>query len=796
MPLSTVDLVRLDEASLGCLDILNRPIWIFDMSGRRMWWGNNAAVVLWGCESREEFLAADCSNPSPAVAARLAQYRRAFARGETVREQWTVYPGGKPRTVNCICSGVLVDVDRHAMLVEADPPGSDIEADALRGLEALRHAPAAVSLFGRDRQLLFQNPSAASLFPDGANLDQRLGGRSQEALEALWQVGAWSAEVEDPGAEGSRWYAINALRVLDPTNGEAAILVQQTDITARRDSEEELRATRERLQSLLSSTSDGVCGIDEAGITTFFNAAATAITGWQEADVLGRPIHSFLHCKDTNGRPLPLTECPIYSTFRTGRVERVAEDVFWRKNGSGFPVEYVSSPMMLGDRIAGAVVVFRDISERLENEQALRRRTRQLEAISASLENAQRIAKLGNWDFVVADDTLWWSPEIYRIFGVAQGSFVPSYAAFLEFVHPDDRAAVNEAVERALAGHGYEILHRIVCPDGSEKIVQECGEVVFGDGGQPVRMTGTVQDVTERKRREADLHMLWTAVTEVPVGIFITDRDGRIEYANPAISRMTGYQPDELIGNTPRILKSGNHEPRFYESLWNSILAGQGWHGEICNRRKDGTPYWEEMVISPLRDDHGEVVQFVAIKTDVTARREMQAQIEHLAFHDPLTGLPNRSYFEQRLRYAEALCRRVGHAVAIVYIDLDGFKAVNDDFGHDSGDRLLKEIAGRLVACVREVDVLARLGGDEFVALLLLGEDGACGEATLVASRMIREVSAPVYLDGCAARVGASIGIAVYPDCGATIQECLRLADVAMYDAKKNGKNRYSVFGQ
>jgi diguanylate cyclase (GGDEF)-like protein/PAS domain S-box-containing protein len=290
-------------------------------------------------------------------------------------------------------------------------------------------------------------------------------------------------------------------------------------------------------------------------------------------------------------------------------------------------------------------------------------------------------------------------------------------------------------------------------------------------------------------RLEAQLRVLVRAVEQSPVSIVVTDAQGRIEYVNPKFCHTTGYTMEEVLGKTPRILKSGCLDEAFYQDLWRTILAGQEWHGMFHNRTKGGELLWELGSISPIRDEAGVVTHFVSVKEDITEIKRMQDQMDHLAHHDQLTGLPNRTLFYDRLKQALVLARRREHQLALFYLDLDGFKAVNDRHGHEQGDHLLTMVAQRLGSCVRESDTVARMGGDEFTVLLM---DPAGAEAAQRVARLILELLArPFVYQGITSTIGVSIGISFYPQDGDDPDQLLLRADAAMYQVKNGSKNQF-----
>jgi len=275
-------------------------------------------------------------------------------------------------------------------------------------------------------------------------------------------------------------------------------------------------------------------------------------------------------------------------------------------------------------------------------------------------------------------------------------------------------------------------------------------------------------------------------------GIMVTDARARIVDVNPAFEEVTGYRCDEVIDHNPNILSSGRQGPGFYAELWGRLKQTGRWEGEIWNRRKDGTAYAEWLTITAVRNDAEEVVNYVGVFSDITAVKQDQDRLARMAYHDPLTGLPNRALILDRLSHALAAAQRDGTNVAVIYLDLDGFKPINDDLGHATGDALLEILAQRFSSCVRGADTVGRMGGDEFV-LVLEGVQGHRGVERVVAC-LLEAASQPMEVEGIAMRLSASIGIRMVLDGGQDPEELLAEADAAMYEAKGRGRNRRQFF--
>lgn len=309
-------------------------------------------------------------------------------------------------------------------------------------------------------------------------------------------------------------------------------------------------------------------------------------------------------------------------------------------------------------------------------------------------------------------------------------------------------------------------------------------------------ITACISDIgLERKihEQEESIRKLSRAVEQSPVAIMITDTAGTIEYVNPGFARLTGYDSAEAVGKNARILKSGEIPPAVYETLWKTISAGNEWWGELHNRKKNGEAYWSSASISPVTDAKGKITHFIAFQEDITGRKQAEATIRQMAYYDSLTGLPNRHFFQELLHSALAQAQRHDRMLAVLFLDLDRFKDINDTLGHPVGDQLLRAAAQRLKECCRRAeDTVARQGGDEFIILLPHLDDPQ--EPVRVAQKIIEAFGRDFVLPGHELSIGTSIGISIFPDDGGDLETLIEKADMAMYRAKEGGRNRYHLY--
>lgn len=354
--------------------------------------------------------------------------------------------------------------------------------------------------------------------------------------------------------------------------------------------------------------------------------------------------------------------------------------------------------------------------------------------------------------------------------------------------NPQDRQRLVAALQRD--GFCENLEADFVAKDGRVLTALMSAHVITVRG--ELCVLSVTRDITERKAAEIELRKLSLAVEQSAESIVITNIDTEIEYVNEAFVMNTGYSREEALGKNPSLLNSGQTPKETFAALWDAMNRGQRWKGEFHNRRKDGTDYIEMASISPIRQADGRITHFVAVKEDITSIKAAQDQINSLAFYDPLTGLPNRRLLIDRLKQALAASSRHRREGALLFIDLDNFKDLNDTLGHDRGDLLLHQVGQRLSACMREGDTVARLGGDEFVVILddlSANPLEAANQAELVGEKILELLLQPCSLAGYVFHGSASIGVTLFSDHEETIDELLRRAELAMYQSKSDGRN-------
>lgn len=402
------------------------------------------------------------------------------------------------------------------------------------------------------------------------------------------------------------------------------------------------------------------------------------------------------------------------------------------------------------------------------------------------LQIALDAAGMGIWEWECKNNHFTTDVLFNSILGDVPDAMDETIEYFLNRLYLDDREFARQTLQRAInENSSVSASFRYTTTNGQIRWLEIHARVSHDPKGE--RLIGVVKDVTERHRMEDELRQSAAVFETISEGLFVLNQDGCFSSVNPAFLTMTGYSQDELLGTNPQeFLHARRHSDQFYQRL---VTEKQGrWEGETWYRRRSGEvfPVWESM--RAVLDANGKINHYVASIADITPLRRAEEKINHLAYHDPLTGLPNRMLFNDRLDRILALAHRKQKLVAIMFIDLDGFKSINDTLGHSSGDLLLQTVAARLQSTLRNSDIVARMGGDEFVVII---DDLERNDvATILAQKLLDALSQPMDLAGERVAIPGSIGIAIYPDDGADRQALMRAADTAMYNAKAHGKNQ------
>ena len=448
--------------------------------------------------------------------------------------------------------------------------------------------------------------------------------------------------------------------------------------------------------------------------------------------------HQWQTTRDTNGQPL----------FRRG----VTQDITERARAQAEVREQLDMLRTLVDNVPGAVTLFdADLKLRFHNRQF------------------QTLLDLP--DDLFRDEHPPY--DAFVRYNVWRGEYGPG--------DPEQQVAAEVAKARETTRRAYERER----PDGTAIEVRDAPL----KGGGFVTIT---TDITARKQAEQRLRLSDKIIESSPTAVLITNARNLIVSINPAFTAITGFELKDVIGRDPKIFSAGRHDKQFFRDFWRAIETSDHWAGEIWDRRKDGSIYPKWLSVHLLRTETGKLTHYVGMFTDITERKQAEQRIAHLAHHDPLTGLANRTSFESRLEQAIADARRYERQIALLFIDLDRFKTINDSLGHAVGDLLLMEIAGRLTERLRDSDIIARLGGDEFVVVLPGLPDAT--HAALVAQTLLEELARPIRTENAELHTSGSIGIAVYPADGDSVTLLMQNADTAMYEAKAAGRNQMRFF--
>jgi len=500
------------------------------------------------------------------------------------------------------------------------------------------------------------------------------------------------------------------------------------------------------------------------------NRAGEHLFGMSGRELVGRTCDAVLQCFQSCGH------CPVQRGQSKVKLDEIAGI-----STQNQPIPLLRSAVMFGDDDEKVILeVFIDLTERKQAENLVARLGRILDdsfnEIYVFCANSLRFIQVNKG----AQQNLGYTLEELK--ALTPLDLKPEFTrqAFEALIAP-----LRRSERRTVT---FETVHRR--KDGSQYPVEVCLQL-SRDETPPV-FFAIIADITERRRAEAQMHQLSSAVEQTDDVVMITDLQGIIQYVNTAYERTTGYSRQEVLGLNASVVKSGEHNRSFYEHLWRTILAGRVFHGVLVNRKKSGSLYYEEKTITPLKDADGNLVCFVSTGKDITDRRLAEERLHQLAHYDPLTDLPNRVLLQNRLKHAMMEANRLERLVAVMFLDLDRFKIINDTLGHDAGDALLRKVAERFAACLRPGDTVSRLGGDEFT--IVLANVAHVDDVTRVAQKILDQLQSPFRIGGRDLFVSSSIGITLYPLDEKDSSNLLRDSDIAMYRAKELGGNTFQFY--
>lgn len=543
------------------------------------------------------------------------------------------------------------------------------------------------------------------------------------------------------------------------------------------------RSSAHLLDVVAQGTSDAVFVKDLSGRYILANQAAAGFVGVPQNEVIGKDDRALFSPESAEDLRRQDAEVLARGTIDT-HVERLTA-----QDGRRRVFLVTKGPVRNGDGVAvGLFGVSRDVTEREDMLARLQEREQRLARV---LEGSNQ----GYWDWDLVSGQIELSPRFETMLGYTPGSLQLTTHNWAEVIHPDDVPDVTEAVRLHLDGlvPELDVEMRVRTAVGDWCWIHSRGRIVERDaGGVPRMMSGTHTDITEHMRFRLASSESATVLDSLYEGVMVVGLDRKVLRVNPAFQRITGYEVAEVVGQSPRMLSSGRHGAAFYQGLWASLDQNGFWYGEIWNRRKNGEIYPELLSISAIRDERGRVQHFVGVFSDISRLKAHETELYNIAHFDVLTGMPNRRLLGDRLGQALAHATRQQNLLAVCYLDLDGFKVINDLHGHALGDQLLVQVAERLKKVLRGDDTLARLGGDEFV--LLMSDLGTEAESLAVADRVLKVIAEPILLDGLALNISASLGLTLYPQDASDADTLLRHADQAMYQAKEAGKNQCVLF--
>jgi diguanylate cyclase (GGDEF)-like protein/PAS domain S-box-containing protein len=576
---------------------------------------------------------------------------------------------------------------------------------------------------------------------------------------------------------------------------EPEVFCIDIDMTEYKHMEEKLRASESRLRSIIDISPVPMALSDKYHSITFLNPAFEHIFGYNINDIHTINDWWIQACPDLDYRQTAqnLWQTALEKASRNKKAIAPIEFNITCKSGA-IKTILISAAAIEKTFNSIYLVVFYDITDHKQSVETVSRS----EALLRKKDGYQR-ALLDNFPFRVwFKDTNSRFLAVNQAFAMAVGVDDPEqlvgksdfdfYETELAEHNREDDLAVLSSRQKKTAEEEY------IDPSGDHNWIETYKAPVIDINGEVLGTVGFARDITERKNNETDLRIAATAF-ESQDGMFVTDANQTILRINRAFTHITGYTAADVIGQTPMLFNSYHQDDSFYAELWDCIFDAGAWQGEIWTQRKNGDLYLAWLMVTPVKDKQGNITHYVTALTDITVRKEAEEQIKQFAFYDSLTRLPNRRKLLERLDHCIAASIREKTQFAVLMLDLDRFKAVNDNFGHSTGDELLQQVAERISKRLRSTDMVARLGGDEFV--VLLADISHKEDAARVADMIVADLTSPFHLSQHDnVQIGTSIGISLYPEHGDSSEMLMDNADVALYQAKNNGRGCFAYFSE
>jgi diguanylate cyclase (GGDEF)-like protein/PAS domain S-box-containing protein len=546
-----------------------------------------------------------------------------------------------------------------------------------------------------------------------------------------------------------------------------------------------IKDSLEERQSLYEETFNqhaiGIGYISQEGIILEVNPYLVELLGYTKEELVGKNVAEISHPQD-----IPLGEMVRKRLLEGGdHAEEKFEKRYQKKDGSYLWVEIVLSVQRTKKGELKHIVGFvQDISERYAAAKALLDQKNLLSTVINSVEN---FIFYKNMEFEYIGGNQPW----LHFIGMDEASIAGKSSRDLYSKELAQRCALTD-IEVFRERRRTAFIEEVVRQDGTVSILEVRKSPLINENNEVIGLVGVAHDITQKRATEQQQLLAQSVFENTAEGIIVTDKEQHITSVNPAFTKITGYSAHEVLGRHPGLLSSGIHEKSFYEEMWQRILTRGYWQGEVWNTRKNGETYPELLTISEVKNSTGEVVHYIGVFSDITLMKKTQQQLEFMAHHDPLTKLPNRLLLEARLEHAIEWARRDQFPIAVLFIDLDQFKEINDTFGHSVGDLILQEVATRFRSLLREKDTIARIGGDEFVIVVEAYEDLFYLEQ--VVKKILELFKTAFFVKERSFNLTCSVGISLYPSDGKDIETLIKNADAAMYKAKEAGRNTYTFY--